>query len=191
MSMRKISCLSAWASGALAAAGLLIGSSGRAAAAEPTTAADARICAQDSAARAEQYKAMGAVGYKTGLVQREEADAARYQALADKLAAEEPTVTAVVVTTSEGEPAAVGVVVTPPASPVLTPKEEQAAADVAHYQAMGGAAYKTGMVQAAEAEQRRTDAAGEPVVPAPSPNPICLTSKPVVTLECERAASTQ
>jgi hypothetical protein len=147
--------------------------------------------AQESTARAEQYKAMGAVGYKTGLVQREEADAARYQALADRLTAEQPKVTAIVVTTSDGEPAAVGVVVTPPASPVLTAKEEQDAADVAHYRSMGGPAYKTGMVQSAEAEQRRTDAAGEPVVPAPSPNPICLTSKPVVTLECERAASAQ
>jgi len=185
MSTKKISSLSWLASGAIAAGALLIGSPGRAAAAEPTTAAQAQTMAQESAARAEQYKAMGGTGYKTGLVQREEADAARYRAQADQLAAQEPNVTAVVVTSPDGEPAAVGVVVTPAATPVTSPEAEQAAEQAAHYRSMGGTGYKTGLVQSAEADQRRAEAAVQPPAAAPAPNPICvLTSKPAVVPEC-------
>ena len=184
MNTKKISCLSWLASGALAAGALLIGSPGRAAAAEPTTAAEAQTKAQESAARAEEYKAMGGSGYKTGLVQREEADAARYQAQADQLAAQEANVSAVVVTSPDGETTAVGVVVTPPAAPVTSPEAEQAAAQAAHYRAMGGTGYKTGLVQSAEADQRRAEAAVQPPTFAPVPNPLCLTSKPAVVPEC-------
>lgn len=47
--------------------------------------------AQHYAKLAEQYKGMGASGYKTGLVQRAEADAQRAQERADKSAAEHTT----------------------------------------------------------------------------------------------------
>ena len=67
---------------------------------------------------------------------------------------------------------------------MASPEAAQDAAEAAHYRSMGGAAYKTGLVQSAEAEQRRAEAAVEPAVPAPQPNPICLTSKPIVTLGC-------
>src|SRR5215468_1309716 len=77
--------LSAVISGALAAGAMLIGTPAAALAAEPTTAAEARAMAQASRDRAEQYRALGGVGYKTGLVQREEMSAARYTALADQL----------------------------------------------------------------------------------------------------------
>lgn len=184
MSTKKTSYLSVLASSALAAGALLIGSPGRAAATEPTTAAEAQQMAQESATRAEQYKAMGGSGYKTGLVQREEADAARYQARADQLAAEEPNVSAVIVTSPDDQTAAVGVVVTQPAAPVTSPEAEQYAAEAAHYRSMGGTGYKTGLVQSAEADQRRAQAAVEPPTFAPLPNPICLTSKPAVVPEC-------
>src|SRR5215467_1355017 len=87
MNTKKISCLSALASGALAAGALLIGSPASASATEPATTAEARQMAQESQARAEQYRAMGGTGYKTGLVQKEEADAARYSAAADRMEA--------------------------------------------------------------------------------------------------------
>jgi hypothetical protein len=54
---------------------------------EPTTAAEARAAAQHQQELAEHYDALGGVGYKTGLVQRSEAEARRYSALADQLAA--------------------------------------------------------------------------------------------------------
>jgi len=191
MSMKKISWLSAWASGAVAVGALLIGSPGRAATEEPATAAEARAAAQESTARAEQFKLMGGSGYKTGLVQREEANAVRYQALADQIAAEEPNVTTVIVTSAADDTAVIGVVVTPPAAPATSPEAEKYAAQAAHYRLMGGAAYKTGLVQRAEAQQRRAEEAVEPVVPAPQPNPICLNDKPDVTPECGSAESTQ
>ncbi|HMF44055.1 MAG TPA: hypothetical protein VKQ32_25450 [Polyangia bacterium] len=184
MSKQRSSVLSLLASGALAAGALLIGSPGRAAASEPTTSAEAQQMAQEAQARAEQFKAMGGTGYKTGLVQREEREAARYQALADQLAAQEPNVTGVIVTTPDGETAAVGVVVTPPAAPVTSPEVEQDAARADHYRAMGGTGYKAGFVQSAEAQERRDEAAVQPPAPAPQPNPICLTSKPAAILTC-------
>ena len=160
MNRNKISCLSAWASGALAAGALLIGSPASASATEPATAAEAQQMAQESQARADQYRAMGGTGYKTGLVQREEADAARYSALADQMAA-----------TADETPA--------------TPDQERDAALTDHYRSMGGTGYKTGLVQSAEAQERRDDAAVQPTEPATLPNPLCLTSKPAVILDCE------
>jgi len=67
---------------------LLIGLPASAArAAEPTTASDAEAMAQDARKEAAYYRSLGGVGYKTGLEQREEADAARYSAMAEKLGA--------------------------------------------------------------------------------------------------------
>jgi hypothetical protein len=54
---------------------------------EPTTADEARAAAQQKLKQASHYDALGGVGYKTGLVQRSEAEARRYSALADELAA--------------------------------------------------------------------------------------------------------
>ena len=164
MNRKKISCLSALASGALAVGALLIGSPASAGVTEPATTAEARQMAQESQARAEQYRAMGGVGYKTGLVQREEADAARYSALADQM-----------------EASAV--------APATTTDEQRDAALVEHDRSMGGAAYKTGLVQSAEAQERRDEAAAQPPAPAAKPNPICLTSKPVVILDCDQSTS--
>jgi hypothetical protein len=185
MNRKKISFLSALASGALAAGASLIGSPASAGTTEPATTAEARQMAQESQARAEQYRAMGGVGYKTGLVQREEARAARYSALADQMEAASPRVTAVVVAPPDSDMTDVAVVVTPPpAPPETSPAAEEAAAKAARYRSMGGAGYKTGMVQSAEAEQRRAEAAVEPQAPGPEPNPICLTSKPAVIPAC-------
>jgi hypothetical protein len=85
MSTKKISFLSAWVSGALAAGALLIGSPASASETEPATACEARQMAQQSLDEAAHYRFLGGVGYKTGLEQRAEADAARYTALADKM----------------------------------------------------------------------------------------------------------
>jgi len=116
---------------ALAAGVLLAGRPARAAlASEPATAADAAACAQKARDQAEAYRAMGGTGYKTGLVQRAEADAVRYDAMA----------------------APVAVV---PASP----QADHYAKLGAQYRAMGGTAYKTGLVQSAEAQQRRYEPA--------------------------------
>jgi hypothetical protein len=57
------------------------------AAAQPPAAVTAPE-AQHYAQLAEQYRGMGASGYKTGLVQRAEADARRAQARADQAAAQ-------------------------------------------------------------------------------------------------------
>ena len=160
MNRKKISFLSALASGALAVGTLLIGSAASAAETEPATTAQARQMAQESQARAEQYRAMGGTGYKTGLVQREEADAARYSAMADQMEA----------TADE----------TPP-----TPDQERDADLTDHYRAMGGTGYKTGLVQSSEAQERRDEAAVQPAAPAPQPNPLCLTSKPTAVLDCD------
>src|SRR5947207_7353237 len=128
MNRKRISCLSVLASGALAVGTLLIGSPASAGVTEPATTAEARQSARESQARAEQYRAMGGIGYKTGLVQREEAEAARYAALADEL---------------DGSASA----------PITSPEADDAAARAEQYRVMGGAGYKTGLVQSAQAER--------------------------------------
>lgn len=73
----------------LALGGLLVGLPATAAlAAEPTTAPEAQQKAQHYRERADFYESLGGTGYKTGQVQSAEAEAARYDALAAKLAAE-------------------------------------------------------------------------------------------------------
>ena len=152
---------------------------------QPATTGEARQMAQDSMVRAEQYRRLGGVAYKNGLVQREEADAARYNALADQLEAAEPTLAVAVITSPDTDMKAIGVAVLPPIPPATSPEAEHYAALAAHYRFIGGAAYKTGRVQDAEANQRRAEAAIEPPAPAPEqPNPICLANKPVVAPEC-------
>ena len=81
---------------------LLAGLPGRAALAEtPTTASDAEAKAQHYREQADYYSSLGGVGYKTGLEQRSNAEAARYSALADKLATPTATPTAATPATTE------------------------------------------------------------------------------------------
>jgi hypothetical protein len=147
----------------LALGALLVGLPVAARASEPTTAQEATAKAQHYQEQAAHYRALGGVGYKTGLVQRAEADATKYSALADQLAA--PAV----------------------ATPVRSPEAEHYAELAAQYRAMGGSAYKAGLVQWAEAQQRRYEAA--PVTTAPAteqPAPMCAFTKPAVMLACSR-----
>ena len=137
----------------------------RALAAEPTSPAEAQAMAQHAREQADYYRALGGVGYKTGLVQRAEADAAKYSALAERLSA-------------------------PPAAAVPRSPEGEHYAELARkYRAMGGTAYKSGMVQWAEAQQRKYEAAAAPTAPATyTPAPTCMpATKPAVRmLACAR-----
>ncbi len=143
---------------ALGLGALLIGLPGTAArAAEPTTASDAEAMAQDARKEADYYRSLGGVGYKTGLEQREEADAARYSAMAEKLAA--PTA----------------------ATPAPSSEADQYGAVAAHHRAMGGAAYKTGLVQSAETQQQKAEAAtGTAPAPTQEASPNCPPIKPAI-----------
>lgn len=164
-----IARLSATALGAL-----LIGlPAGAARAAEPTTAADARMCAAQSADRAAHLSALGGQTYKAGLVQSAQADAARYNAIADRLTY-------------------------PPVMVQQTPESAHYAALAAHYRFIGGPWYKMGMVQWAERQQHLnetviapyTAVAPEPAAGAPlEPNPVCMADKPVAQISCLNAGS--
>jgi hypothetical protein len=66
---------------------VLVGMPMAARAAEPTSSSEADVMAQQFRDQAARYRAMGAVGYKTGLLQRADADAAKYAALAEQLRA--------------------------------------------------------------------------------------------------------
>ena len=145
---------------------LLVGLPATAAlAAEPTTAQEAQAMAQKYRQEAEHYRAFGGVGYKSGLVQRAEADAAKYSALAEQLAS--PTI----------------------ATPARSAEAERYAKLAQQYRAMGSPAYKSGMVQWAEAQERKYEAAPESGAPAHYvPAPACASaSKPAVRmLACAR-----
>ena len=139
---------------------VLIGMPVAARAAEPTSSTEADAMAQQFRDQATHYRAMGGVGYKTGLVQRAEADAARYAALAEELRT---------------------LAVPAPRSP----EAERYAQLAERYRAMGGVAYKTGLVQRAEAEARKLEAAtGTTGAPIEEPAVACMPTKPVVTLAC-------
>src|SRR5258708_21912215 len=56
-------------------------------AAEPTSAPEAQAMAQHYREQAEHFGSLGGVGYKAGLVQRADADAAKCSALAEQLQA--------------------------------------------------------------------------------------------------------
>ena len=148
----------------LALGALLVGLPATAAlAAEPTTAPEAQAMAQHYREQADRYRALGGVGYKTGLVQRAEADAAKYSALAEQLSA--PTV----------------------ATPVRSPEAQHYAELAAQYRAMGGSAYKAGLVQWAEAQQQKYEPA--PATAAPATQASSRSSpfiKPTVMVACNR-----
>lgn len=150
----------------LALGALLVGlPTTRALAAEPATASEAQAMAQQYREQADHYRALGGVGYKTGLVQRAEADAAKYSALAEQLSA-------------------------PTAATPRSPEAEHYAQLAQQYRAMGGPAYKSGMVQWAEAQQRKYEAeAAAPTAPATyAPAATCpQATKPAVRmLACSR-----
>jgi hypothetical protein len=147
----------------LALGALLVGLPAAARAEEPTTAQEATSMAQHYQDQAAHYRALGGAAYKTGLVQRAEADAARYSALANQLAA--PAV----------------------ATPVRSPEAEHYAELAAQYRAMGGVAYKWGLVQRAEAQQRKYETATVTATPETEPrSPSCGVTKPAVMLSCSR-----
>ena len=79
-SKRSTSRLSALALGAL-----LVGVPAAARAAEPTTADEAEAKAQQYCEQAARWSELGGPAYKTGSVQRAQAEAAKYDALADQL----------------------------------------------------------------------------------------------------------
>jgi hypothetical protein len=137
----------------------------RALAAEPTTAAEASAMAQQYREQADHYRALGGVAYKSGLVQRADAEAAKYSALAEQLSA----------------PVA--------ATPTRSPEAEHYAQLAQQYRAMGGPAYKSGMVQWAEAQQQKYEAATAPAAPViyTPPATCAQVTKPAVRmLACSR-----
>ena len=130
-----------------------------------TTAESADAMAQHYRERAAHYRLLGGVGWKTGLVQRADADAAKYTALAEQLRA--PAVT----------------------RPVRSPEAEHYAQLAARYRAMGGAAYKSGLVQWAEAQQAKHEAPAVTSTTTSQPAAVpCATTKPAVAmrLACAR-----
>jgi len=147
----------------LALGASLVGLPAAARAAEPTTAHEAAERAQHYQDQAAQYRALGGVGYKVGLVQRAEADAAKYSVLADQLAA--PAV----------------------ATPVRSPEAQRYADLAAHYRATGGTAYKAGLLQWAEAQQQKHEAAPVTATQAVQQSSVaCPFIKPAVIVACNR-----
>lgn len=125
---------------------VLIGPARSSRADEPATAVEADEMAQAAQQRADQYRELGGVAYKTGLVQRAEADATRYSSMAEEMSAPEVTVT--------------------------SPEADHYAKLAEDYKRMGGVAYKTGLVQRAEADQRRAEeeSVGTATTPAQTPH---------------------
>jgi len=127
---------------------------------EPTTATQADEMAQKAEQQAAQYREMGAVGYKTGLVQRSEAEADRYASQAEQM-----------------EPGGESVV-------IISPDVSQRAEATEQARLKGGVAYKTGMVQRAEAEQEKAEDQAismfwpEPESTAAPVPPDCTAEKP-------------
>ena len=76
-----------WTSGlrAVGLGALLVGVPAASRAAAPTSAEEADALAQQYCQQAARWSALGGPAYKTGAVQRAEAQAAKYEALADQL----------------------------------------------------------------------------------------------------------
>jgi hypothetical protein len=140
-------------------AGTLIGVTGTAARAdEPTTAAEAEAAAQAARKRADHYSELGGVGYKAGLVQAADAEAARYEAMAQTLA---PTTTVT--------------------EQMVAAKRNEAIEE--HVEAMGGVAYKSSIDEQERAKLRAVEQMGERVQ---TPNPSCQPTKPVADFICKQ-----
>ena len=131
---------------------------------EVTTPEAADAMAQHYQEQAQSYRAMGGVAWKTGLVQRADADAAKYAALAEQLRGR--------VATTE----------------VQSPEAEHYAELAAQYRLMGGVAYKTGLVQRAEAQEAACEAPTTTQTESQSTAAACEATKPAVAfmLACFR-----
>ncbi|HEY6478145.1 MAG TPA: hypothetical protein VI456_16320 [Polyangia bacterium] len=116
----------------------------------PMSAQEADQMAQAAEQQAEQAKQMGGVGYKTGAVQRAEADATRYSSLA----------------ADTGTPAQ-----------VISPEAQHYAKLADQYKLMGGVGYKTGLVQRAEADQHRAEARAAETTTQPTAVPASSPQK--------------
>jgi len=121
-----------------------------AAADDPTSAAAADATAQQYRDEADWLKSLGGVGYKTGLVQSAEANAVKYEADAAALRS-------------------------PEAPQPMTPEAEHYAKLADQYRAIGGAGYKTGLVQ---------EAAGQAAPTTPQEVP-CDVNKPAADIGVE------
>jgi len=147
---------------ALGLGGLLIGTlpATAARAATPTSAAEAQAKAEHYREQADRYRAQGGVGYKSGAVRRAETSARKYDTLAETLA---PT-TVTIIRSSEAD---------------------RYANLAARYRLQGGVAYKAGLVQAAEAQQRYQEA-GLGATATPESRTACVfgSKPPVQWLAC-------
>jgi hypothetical protein len=106
---------------------------------------------------ARRFRALGGVGYKSGLVQRAEASAAEHAMLAAELRGPAST------------------------EAPRSPEAERYAKLAEQYRRFGGVAYKAGLVQWAEAQQRKHEPAAMAAADgARAPDQSCRSSKPVV-----------
>ncbi len=110
----------------------------------PMSAQEADQAAQAAEQEAAQAKLQGGVGYKTGAVQRAEADATRYSSAATEM--QSP-------------------------APVASPEAQHYAELAEQYKLMGGVGYKTGLVQRAEADERRAQARADQATAQPTTSP--------------------
>jgi len=125
---------------------------------EPMTAEQAEAAAQAARVRADHYRELGGVGYKAGLVQASEAEATRYEAMAETLAPT-PAVT----------------------EQLLEAKHNQEVEE--HLEALGGVAYKSSIDEQARAKERAVEQMGEQVQ---TPNPSCQPTKPAADILCKQ-----
>jgi len=130
---------------------------------QPTTAGEAEAAAKAARAQADHYRELGGVGYKAGLVQASEAEATRYDAMAQTLA---PT----------------------PAFEQQVQDAKRSEEAEAHLEAIGGVAYKTQMDEQAKAKERALELSEEPVQ---TPNPSCQPTKPTVDIACKQQQKQQ
>lgn len=130
---------------------------------EPTTAPDAEAAAQAARKQADHYRELGGVGYKAGLVRSSEAEATRYDAMAQTLA---PT----------------------PAEAEQAMDYERSQKLEAHLEAIGGVAYKSQIDEQAKAKEQALNLAEEAVQ---TPNPSCQPTKPAVDIACKEQQKRQ
>ena len=133
---------------------------------EPATADQAEAAAKAARAQADHYRELGGVGYKAGLVQSSEAEATRYEAMAEKL---EPTTPAV-------------------AEPGISESHEQAPVPFTYKTA--SAQQRAEMKPHAALEAQR-EAQVEAQGSGQTPNPSCQPTKPAVDVACKEQQNHQ
>ncbi|HLK92501.1 MAG TPA: hypothetical protein VKZ18_21575 [Polyangia bacterium] len=137
-------------SGLMLGAFLLVGP---ARADEPATAQQAEAMSAAASQRADELSQLGGTAYKTGLVQQAQADASRYATMADAMEA-------------------------PPPVTVSSPEAEHYGKLAEDYKLMGGVAYKTGLVQRAEADQRKAQEKADRAAAVPWVDPWAARCDP-------------